>query len=217
MKKNIVKYASIIAILLLLIITGYYLAKIELINNFFTRSINYITDNFTNTGLMIYSILTVITLMILIYLINRLNLVNKLLSYYKLDLNGLIILEINHFSSQKLDFSEFKEGFSAFEEKFSFIDANINYTNECIKIELRTPGEIMVKNGEDILNKLNWHLGKLMESVPSQHILINVNIKGMVSNLFKQITFTINNNKNKVGLRKNTRKKMLLKVHKVDS
>ena len=136
--------------------------------------------------------------------------ISWILSIYKLNLNGLIILEANYKSKNDKKFSDqFKDSLVDFQTNFDFLNFNIDYSSEKVKIEVKTPGNITIKEGEQIVDSLVDDLNHMLDLAPDSNVLINININGTLANIIKKIKFVIVNNNQKVGIRKNRYKKSI--------
>lgn len=161
------------------------------------------------------SIISIIVLLVAVFLIRKYDLINKLLLYYQVNLNGLLIFEAGYNNNQ-LGMDDLKEKFMSFQSKYEFLNFNIDFSSKKVKVEIQTPKTILIKNGEKMLNRLVEELNSILLSVPTGKLLININIKGVIKNLYKTINFVIVNNNEKVGLRKNIKKNKLLNIYTID-
>lgn len=180
----------------LFLIFFFYDTLMNMYNHFFLSLSLYLQ---ILIGILLFSLLVLI-----IYLLFRKNTVAWMLSFYKLNMNGLIILEAENKLQQEQKFTEqFKESVVEFQTAFDFLNFNIDYSSQKVKIEVKTPGEITVKKGEKIVGSIVDNLNHIMDLAPDRNILININIDGILTNLREKIKFVIVNNRREVGIRKN--------------
>lgn len=137
------------------------------------------------------------------------------LSFYRLDVNGLLIFESTG-RGEEIELKELKNELSSFQSKYDFLQYNIDFSLKAVKVEVKTPGTVTVKKGEKILDRLVEDLNSIIGSTPAEHLLMNINIEGEVKNLSRTIDFVIANNRDRVGIKKNMNKNMIFKVYSLE-
>ncbi|SJZ83519.1 hypothetical protein [Selenihalanaerobacter shriftii] len=188
--------------IILLLIGLVVLINTEILNN---NQINQFLTEILSVKIMAI-ILIVACLLLIIYLIIKFNIWSKILTFYKLDLNGKFILRLNLMSNSYTEitnYQKFKDKLAQFQTKYDFLKYDIDYTSSSISIELKTPQKLNIKNGEDFLKQFVNELNKMISLLSTEQIFIDLNITGEVNNLKENISFIITNQDNKVGINKN--------------
>lgn len=142
----------------------------------------------------------------LLGLLIKFNAWSKVLTFYKLELNGKFILRsksMNGSYSELNNYQEFKNKLAQFQAEYDFLTYNIDYSSSSINVELRTPQQLSIKQGEDFLERFVDDLNEMVSLLPAEQIFMDLNITGEVRNLMERINFVITNRNNKVGLNKN--------------
>ncbi|MFW6022807.1 MAG: hypothetical protein ACOCQW_04755 [Halanaerobiaceae bacterium] len=171
---------------------------------------------------LLYYIVLLISLVFLAFLFYKYDMWKKLISFYKVNLNGLIILEVVLYpvimEENLADLNQFKNVLYNIQTKYNFINFNIEYSAHQIKISVKTDGSILLRDGNIFLDDFSTHLNKLLNTIPDNKVLINLNINGEANGIYQNIIFSIVNKKKQVGLNKDVHKKGLFKrffyVHK---
>lgn len=141
-------------------------------------------------------------------------LLERLAEIYSLDLNGIIVLQASSLSSSggEADFSEFKEELSNFQVKYDYLTYELDYSLRTIKVDLRTPKKgLRITAKDDFLAGFVDELDKLLQQLPKNNaISVDLNITGSLSNFIKEQEFVISNNKEQVGINKQTYRKGII-------
>lgn len=171
--------------------------------------------SFYASKVVFYSVLSIVFVLFLLFIFIKFDLMDFFLSFYRLDVNGLLIFESTG-RGEEIELEELKNELSSFQSKYDFLQYNIDFSLKAVKVEVKTPGTVTVKKGEKILDRLVEDLNSIIGSTPAEHLLMNINIEGEVKNLSRTIDFVVANNRDRVGIKKNMNKNMIFKVYSVE-
>lgn len=144
---------------------------------------------------------------------NEGNLKERLDKVYKLEANGIAVIKPiskRVYADGEYDKKVFSEKLVRLQEEYYDLGFNLSYSNDNMKIEIKTEKTIYVENGlflEYLVNDLKELFGHL----PQEYFFIDVNIKGKFSNMFIEKKFVISNYSNQIGININQKKSNLLK------
>ncbi|AGB41063.1 hypothetical protein Halha_1112 [Halobacteroides halobius DSM 5150] len=179
------------------ILIGIKISNLDLAGQFLTKAL---VTKIIISGLILSS------LILIIYLIIKFNIWNKILSFYRLNLNGKFILRATsmiNYRSEITNYQQFKDKLAQFQGEYDFLEYNVNYSSKSIDIELNTPQQLGIRNGEEFLEEFVGDLNEMIALLSTEQIFIDLNITGEVNNLVENINFVVANQNNKVGLNKN--------------
>ncbi|MFP4661844.1 MAG: hypothetical protein ACLFPF_06610 [Halanaerobiales bacterium] len=163
-----------------------------------------------------YILFTILVVGILLFIFYKFEVWDKIKSYYKLKLNGLIILEAavgsGTAASDLNNLDDFKESLENIRTRFNYLDYNIDFGARQIKIKIKTDGSILLKDADSFLGDFTEYLNNLLGSISAGKLIINVSIDGQARNVSQTINFTFANKGKQIGLNKNITEKNPFKL-----
>jgi hypothetical protein len=193
-KKKLIAISSILLVIILSIFVG--------IKSTTNNQLGQIFNNISTKTIVGLSGL-ILLLLFISYLFFRLDIGAKILSFYRLDLNGKLILRFTANDLTRIkNYQQFKDDLADFQTNYDFLEYNIDYSANSINIDLKTLQKLNIKNGEHFLEQFVTDLDDMLSLLSPEQVFIDLNITGKTNNLTETINFLIVNQNNQIGLNK---------------
>lgn len=144
---------------------------------------------------------------------NKGNLKERLDKVYKLEANGIAVIKPiskRIYTDGEYDKKVFSDKLVRLQEEYYDLGFNLSYSNDNMKIEIKTSETIYVEN-ELYLEYFVNDLKELFCNLPKEYFFIDVNIKGKFSNMFIEKKFVISNHANQIGINISQKKSHIFK------